>query len=518
MYKTLTTLFTVAVLASISSCSTNPVTGASEFSLVSEAQEIAIGEQQYGPSQQTQGGAYIIDRSLQDYVSGVGQTLAALSDRPELPYEFVVLNNAIPNAWALPGGKIAINRGLLVKLDDEAELAAVLGHEIVHAAARHSAAQMTRSTLVGLTAQLATIAAASRGYGELGNMASQLGGAAVMAKYGRDDELESDRYGMGYMAKAGYDPQAAVRLQELFLELSEGRKSDTLSQLFASHPPSAQRVAANRDRARELPSGERYRERFARAISQLTHDAPAYKAQEEALAALKEEDAATALKLLDTAVAIQPAESQFWEMRGHAWKMLDKPENAQKAYTTAIRRNPELFSHSFYRGLVRYEQNELESARTDFLTSRALLPTAISAYYLGEIALAENDSDQAIAYFSQAMQGGGGKISSSAYNKLARLELNQQPDKYILSHAYIDKRGYLRVVLRNNTDFPVRSVRLQVAEVINRQVVGSAQLLRQRFDLAAGEQTEFGTGIGPLAQGDQPRQFTSRVTLAAPAD
>ena len=277
-------------------------------------------------------------------------------------------------------------------------------------------------------------------------------------------------------------------------------------------------MAENRDRAGELPPGERYKERFARAISQLTHDAPAYKAQEEALAALKEEDAATALKLLDTAVALQPAESQFWEMRGHAWKMLDKPENAQKAYTTAIRKNPELFSHSFYRGLVRYEQNELESARTDFLTSRALLPTAISAYYLGEIALAENDSEQAIAYFSQAMQGGGGKISSSAYNKLARLELNQHPEKYILSHAYIDQRGYLRVVLRNNTDFPVRSVRLQVAEVVNRQVVGSAQLLRQRVSLAAGEQAEFSTGIGPLVQNGQQRQFASRVTAATPAD
>jgi hypothetical protein len=87
-----------------------------------------------------------------------------------------------------------------------------------------------------------------------------------------------------------------------------------------------------------------------------------------------------------------------------------------------------------------------------------------------------------------------------------------------LSHAYIDKRGYLRVVLRNNTDFPVRSVRLQVAEVANRQVVGSAQLLRQRFNLTPGEQAEFGTGIGPLAQNGQQRQFASRVTAATPAE
>ena len=129
--------------APLSACVINPVTGDRELALISADQEIAIGEQQYEPSQQMQGGEYALDPELTAYVASVGRKLAAVSDRA-LPYEFVVLNSSVPNAWALPGGKIAVNRGLLTELDSEAELAAVLGHEIVHAAARHGALAMQR--------------------------------------------------------------------------------------------------------------------------------------------------------------------------------------------------------------------------------------------------------------------------------------------------------------------------------------------------------------------------------------
>ena len=131
----------------LAACTINPVTGDRELALISAADEVAIGEQQYAPSQQMQGGDYTLDPQLTAYVAEVGQSLAAVSDRA-LPYEFVVLNSSVPNAWALPGGKIAVNRGLLVELQSEAELAAVLGHEIVHAAARHGALAMQRGMLL----------------------------------------------------------------------------------------------------------------------------------------------------------------------------------------------------------------------------------------------------------------------------------------------------------------------------------------------------------------------------------
>ena len=111
-----------------------------------------MGSQNYGPARQSQGGDYFIDPELTAYVQSVGNKLAAVSDR-KLPYEYTVLNDSVPNAWAMPGGKIAFNRGLLYELNSEAELAAVMGHEMVHAAARHGAkpaaptmAPMTTST------------------------------------------------------------------------------------------------------------------------------------------------------------------------------------------------------------------------------------------------------------------------------------------------------------------------------------------------------------------------------------
>jgi predicted Zn-dependent protease len=125
------------VIAALVACGVNPVTGKKEIQFVSEAQELKIGEQNYSPTRQSEGGEFVVMPELTKYVSGIGAKLAAVADR-KLPYEFVVLNNSVPNAWALPGGKIAVNRGLLTELKNESELAAVLGHEIVHAAARHA--------------------------------------------------------------------------------------------------------------------------------------------------------------------------------------------------------------------------------------------------------------------------------------------------------------------------------------------------------------------------------------------
>src|SRR5690606_25176757 len=123
------------------------------------AQEIKMGEQYYSPTKQSEGGEFDVLPDLTAYVNEVGQKLAAVADR-QLPYEFVVLNNPVPNAWALPGGKIAVNVGLLAELKNEAELAAVIGHEIVHAAARHGAKAQERGTIMQVGLAAAQIGAA----------------------------------------------------------------------------------------------------------------------------------------------------------------------------------------------------------------------------------------------------------------------------------------------------------------------------------------------------------------------
>ena len=203
-------------------CAVNPVTGKRQLQIIPESQELRIGEQQYAPSRQMQGGDYEVDSSLTEYVNSVGQRLAAVSDR-KLPYEFEVINNSVPNAWALPGGKIAVNRGLLIELNNEAELAAVLGHEIVHAAARHGAQGIERGMLLQGAVAVSGVAAGGSNYANLAVRGAQMAAGLINQKYGRDAERESDFYGMQYMSRAGYDPRAAITLQEVFVRLSEDR-------------------------------------------------------------------------------------------------------------------------------------------------------------------------------------------------------------------------------------------------------------------------------------------------------
>ncbi len=497
-------------------CSVNPVTGKNQLSLISTSQELAIGEKNYRPSQQSQGGQYTLDKSLQAYIAEVGHKLAAVSDAPGLPYEFVVLDSSVPNAWAMPGGKIAINRGLLSLLNDESELAAVLGHEVVHAAARHGASQMTRSTFIGVVSQIAAIAAQTQGYGQLGGMAAQLGGGAWLAKYGRDDELQSDQYGMEYMSRAGYSPAGAVRLQELFVSLKDGKQQDFLSQLFASHPPSQERVEANIKRAAKMPPGESYRKRYQQKTAQLRKDKGAYEAQKKAMEALKEKQGKQALKYLDEAIAIQPNDGKFWELRGHAWEILDKPSNAEKAFSTAIRKSPEYFAPKLYRGLLRYDNGNKPGAREDLKASYALLPTQVAAFHLGELAMASGDKKSALNFYRNA-SGGKGEVSSQAKARLVTLELAQMPDKYILSKPYVDRKGMLRVALKNSSGIAVAGVKVQLAQLTSRTSVGQAQTLRGSHKLAPGQEITIKTGVGPFENTAAANSYRSKVSAARPA-
>src|SRR5690606_13612375 len=276
------------------------------------------GRQHYVPSQQSQGGRYVVDPELNLYISGVIRKLADAATGPNLPYEIVVLNNDVPNAWALPGGKMAINRGLLFHLQDEAQLAAVLGHEIVHAAPHHGASQQSKGTLLNATVALAGVAVASRSeeYAALTMGAMGVGANAWMSKYSRDHELEADRYGIEYMIKAGYDPQGAVELQQTFVKLSEGSQSNWLEGLFASHPPSQARVEANRRRAEQSPGGVRNKAAFDKAMTQLRRDKPAYDKYQEAIKAANNKEYDKALSLVDQATKQQPRENLFWELKG----------------------------------------------------------------------------------------------------------------------------------------------------------------------------------------------------------
>ncbi|WP_043319910.1 M48 family metalloprotease [Microbulbifer sp. HZ11] len=405
--RLLATATAASLTASIFGCSVNPVTGKKELSLMSQSQEVALGEQQYPKAQQTQGGEYLVDPALQSYVSRVGQKLARVSDQPNLPYEFVVLNNSVPNAWALPGGKIAINRGLLVLLEDEAELAAVLGHEIVHAAARHSATAMSQQQILGAGIAILGATTENTAYGDLISLGSQFGGSAYIAKYGRDNELESDEYGMKYMAAAGYDPQGAVRLQQKFVALSEGKQASGLDALFASHPPSQSRVDANIQHAKNLGGGVTNRNEYQRAIAQLKKDADAYKSYDAAVAAAQKKDYDRALMLTRQAQKQQPKEAAFFALEGDLLAQKKQYQSALQSYETAVQKNPTLFSNWLMRGMLNAQLNNYTAAERDLQRSTSYLDTPHAHYYLGQVYEKQGNTKNALSQYQIAAQDSG---------------------------------------------------------------------------------------------------------------
>ena len=240
---------TVLGLAVLTSCATNPVTGKRDLVLMSEQQEVQLGAQ----AAQEVGKEYAQYNlaGLQAYVNQVGQKLAAKSHRPQLQYTFTVVDSAEVNAFALPGGHVYITRGIMAYLNSEAELAGVLGHEIGHVTARHSVRQQSQGTLATLGAViLGSVLESSTGVGGITNQFGTLATAYVRG-YGRDNELEADRLGAEYLARAGYDPQAMIRVvgvlknQELFdaeQAKREGREPHAYHGLFDTHPDADRRL------------------------------------------------------------------------------------------------------------------------------------------------------------------------------------------------------------------------------------------------------------------------------------
>ncbi len=465
-------------------CSTNPVTGKKELSLVGEEWELQVGQQQYSPSRQSQGGDYLADPVVQRYVNKVGQRVAAVSDR-DLPYEFKVINSGVPNAWALPGGKIAINRGLLTELESEAELAAVLGHEVVHAAARHGAKGFTRGTLLQGGLAVATIATSGKEYSNLAQVGASVGAQLINTRYGRDAERESDLFGIEYMVEAGYDPQGAVDLQATFLKLSEGRRQDFLSGLFASHPPSAERLALNKETAARFgPGGETGREAYQRTMSRMLEAQPAYEAYEDAKKAFADNDANGARALLRRAISIEPNEGHFHSMLGDIELEANNPRGALRHFDTAISKNDNFFYYHLRKGLISESLRDFRTANRSLSRSAELLPTAEASNALGNIARINGNSQQAVAHYSSAARHNS-PAGKSAFAALVDLDLPNNPGKYVAAQPRVNKDGAVSVLVRNTTPKNITGVQLRVVYPVNGRLAEKTQ--RVNGTLAAGK-------------------------------
>lgn len=248
----------IFLLLFLLSCAVNPVTHRKEFSLVSESQEIEIGRTSHKEIIEEFG--YYDDVPLQSYVSKTGQELASVSHRRNLKFYFTVVDSHVVNAFALPGGYIYVTRGLLAELNSEAEMAGVIGHEIGHVTARHSARQITRATTYEI---LSTIIASIDPKLVPVKRISDVTASLIFLKYSRDDEREADKLGMEYALNAGYDPKPMASFLETLLRKEKEEEGGSLPGFLSTHPTTSERIVTVKREAEILLKGSQAPKKIA---------------------------------------------------------------------------------------------------------------------------------------------------------------------------------------------------------------------------------------------------------------
>lgn len=231
----------LAMLAVLPACTTNPATGKSSFTLgMTRDEELKLGAEA-SPQFLKEYGGDIPSPAIISYINNLGQRLAAVSERPELPWEFHAVDSDVINAFALPGGKVFFTRGLLSRLTNEAQMAGVLGHEIGHVTALHVNQRIAQATAleavvsgVGLAAE-----ATDSAWLQVLGVGGQLGGGVYLLKFGRDHESEADELGVRYMTKLGYNPMGQVQVMEI-LKAASG--SGGSPEFLSTHPTPDTRI------------------------------------------------------------------------------------------------------------------------------------------------------------------------------------------------------------------------------------------------------------------------------------
>jgi len=346
--------------------------------LVSQAYEIQVDKESsphqfsadYGASQ---------DAALNRYLSEVGDRLSSMSHRPDMPYSFRAVNATYVNAYAFPGGSIAATRGILLGLDNEAELAALMGHEIGHVNARHTAQRMTKQVLVGVAVAVGTAVVANKNakYAPLAAGLGAVGAGALLARYSRKDERQADQLGMEYMVRAGYTPQGMVGLMELLQSMSD-HKPSVIDMMFATHPMSDERYQTAKTRMTtqyadkaDLPD---FRERYMDETASLRKLKPAIDAMQNGEGAFVHEKYDEAESQLKTALKQAPRDYAGLTMMAKLMLVRERYDEAAGYAGQAMDVYPEEAQAHHVAGIAEMSRKRFESAFQDFDDYERLLP------------------------------------------------------------------------------------------------------------------------------------------------
>lgn len=397
---------------SMQGCATSPVTGKSILVGMSEAQEKQV-DAEVSPHQFSTDLGGIQDKAVNDYVSTIGQELGQHSHRPQMPYSHRVLNANYVNAYTFPGGAMGITRGIMTELGDEAELAALLGHETGHVNARHAAqrqgsAMLAQAAVAGLSA-----ATADSRWGGLAGLGGTIGASALLASYSRDNEREADALGQEYMVRSGYPATGMVRLHQLLVDQEQGQPS-LLETLFSSHPMSTER----RNTARQLAETtyadsngrDAGRERFMDSTASLRRIKPTIDACKDGETALARQDYKKAEDDFARALKLTPDDYAANLRMAQCLQAQNKNDQAQHYASKAQAIYPQEAQAHKLAGVLHLAMRQPDAAYTELSRFDRLLPGDPGTTFLKGVALEGMGNRQAAAqhyytYLNSVRQG-----------------------------------------------------------------------------------------------------------------
>jgi len=407
-----TFLLSLSLLMLSSGCAINPVTGKSQIMLISESQEIAMGRDA-APSLNWDFGGRYRDRELESYLGGIVGRLWSVSERSNLPFSFYVQNTSIPNAFALPG-YVAMTRGLLVNLQNEAQFSAIMGHEAGHVMARHTAARVSRGVLVQVGLGLGGAALGSTRGGDALMALGSVGASLLLLQYDRSQELESDRLGVLYMSKIGYDPGEAVTAhEELVVAVDRfmkraGKESASggfLDSILSTHPRKEVRVEEIRNMISELPpyriNGDgRFAADFSDKLRGIRKTNEAYLVYDDGMRALEQKSYAEADRLVRKAIAMNEYQAPFHALAGRIAFVQERFGDAEKGFQKALSIDNEYQPAYYGLGVIAYRKNDYRKGLEHLEKSLTLYPQHPGSLYASGLCYHElNMPQEALTFF-----------------------------------------------------------------------------------------------------------------------
>jgi predicted Zn-dependent protease len=417
----------------VSGCVTNPVTGQKQFSIVGQSQLLSLAKEAV-PSQFAADYGVVSDAQINAYVTKVGRKLvgtltAADVVYPNMPFSFQVVNAVYINAYAFPDGTIAITRGMVAELEDEAQLAAVLGHEIAHVNCGHTASAMSKSSVLDAMVSGASGYLSSSGsqWADMVGTAGQLGSAVVLASYSREQERQADQGGMSYMVRAGYDPQGMVDLMKLLVRIS-GSNPSVLEQMFSSHPMSADRLQAAQARvAGEYAgrnAGVNNRAAFLAAAENIRKSKPALKQFATAEGQLAQKQYAAAKSSADQGLRLLPNDAVGLLLLAQANQNSGNLAGAQQAAALAARVNPASARAQSVLAQCALQRKDYAAALTHLNAFERHVPgDSRTAFYKGLAYEGQGQKQQAVQAYQGYVSRSGGRSSEGRYAQQRLLQL-----------------------------------------------------------------------------------------------